>query len=411
MYNRGHADPYAPFPPPPTLSSPRHRFNNYEADEDEEEDEAERRPPAAYHNAYPPAPPTTPQDFWQQQQPQFTGDYAEEHRRTGHYYPSSDQLHHGSHEHLNPQQSGSFYPAPRGPDQFFYDALRPSSLEHKGPPPPPDLIHGPGSSHAAAGEQHLQHAHYPPPIPPAGGAPNPSVHHERPGAHHDYAGPYGGGTQHTSPYATHGSHRSGMEFPPPPAPPLPHSTTQHHHHLPAGQVVTIHCKANPEFHLAVRPQQGVVMVPANPYDSYQLWIQDAAMSTRVKDSTGSPAFALINKATGQALRHAHEDNEQVLLAEYEMGFRDETILWSQSEDMGDGYRCIQMVNKITSNLDALQGDKKSGGIKDGTPVILFKWKKQENQIWKLTPACASHIGPIFVVQIKSTDYALDTLLV
>ncbi|CAN5972067.1 unnamed protein product [Sphagnum jensenii] len=337
MYNRGHADPYAPFPPPPTLSSPRHRFNNYEADEDEEEDEAERRPPAAYHNAYPPAPPTTPQDFWQQQQPHF-------------------------------------YPAPRGPDQFFYDALRPSSLEHKGPPPPPDLIHGPGSSHAAAG-------------------------------------PYGGGTQHTSPYATHGSHRSGMEFPPPPAPPLPHSTTQHHHHLPAGQVVTIHCKANPEFHLAVRPQQGVVMVPANPYDSYQLWIQDAAMSTRVKDSTGSPAFALINKATGQALRHAHEDNEQVLLAEYEMGFRDETILWSQSEDMGDGYRCIQMVNKITSNLDALQGDKKSGGIKDGTPVILFKWKKQENQIWKLTPACASHIGPIFVVQIKSTDYALDTLLV
>jgi hypothetical protein len=77
---------------------------------------------------------------------------------------------------------------------------------------------------------------------------------------------------------------------------------------------------------------------------------------------------------------------QVLLAEYEMGFRDETILWSQSEDMGDGYRCIRMVNKITSNLDALQGDKKSGGIKDGTPVILFKWKKQENQIWKLTPA-------------------------
>jgi len=45
---------------------------------------------------------------------------------------------------------------------------------------------------------------------------------------------------------------------------------------------------------------------------FQLWIQDAAMSTRVKDSTGSPAFALINKATGQALRHAHEDNEQVL---------------------------------------------------------------------------------------------------
>jgi hypothetical protein len=35
------------------------------------------------------------------------------------------------------------------------------------------------------------------------------------------------------------------------------------------------------------------------------------MGTRVKDSTGSPAFALVNKATGQALRHAPADLEQV----------------------------------------------------------------------------------------------------
>lgn len=35
------------------------------------------------------------------------------------------------------------------------------------------------------------------------------------------------------------------------------------------------------------------------------------MSTRVTDSTGSPAFALINKATGQALKHAPGDLEQV----------------------------------------------------------------------------------------------------
>lgn len=35
------------------------------------------------------------------------------------------------------------------------------------------------------------------------------------------------------------------------------------------------------------------------------------MSTRVKDETGSSAFSLINKATGQALRHAPEDLAQV----------------------------------------------------------------------------------------------------
>lgn len=43
----------------------------------------------------------------------------------------------------------------------------------------------------------------------------------------------------------------------------------------------------------------------------QMWIKDERMSTKVTDSTGSPGFALINKATGQALRHAHEEMQQV----------------------------------------------------------------------------------------------------
>lgn len=77
------------------------------------------------------------------------------------------------------------------------------------------------------------------------------------------------------------------------------------------------------------------------------------------------------------------------MVEYEPSTRDESVLWSQSEDMGDGYRCIRLANKITWNLDVLRGDKKSGGIKDGAPVILFPWKKQENQLWKITHACES----------------------
>lgn len=42
-----------------------------------------------------------------------------------------------------------------------------------------------------------------------------------------------------------------------------------------------------------------------------MWIKDERMSTRVTDSTGAHAFALINKATGQALKHAPGDLEQV----------------------------------------------------------------------------------------------------
>lgn len=45
----------------------------------------------------------------------------------------------------------------------------------------------------------------------------------------------------------------------------------------------------------------------------QTWYKDETMSTRVKDETGASAFSLINKGTGQALRHAPEDLKQVSL--------------------------------------------------------------------------------------------------
>jgi hypothetical protein len=205
--------------------------------------------------------------------------------------------------------------------------------------------------------------------------------HEYGGGPYEEGGPYGTVLHQNSPYA---------HAPPPPAPAPVHrggEEQQRHHRVDIpGRLVRIFCKANPNFHVSVRPGKGVVMAPFNPHDEYQVWVKEESMGTRVKDSTGSPAFALVNKATGQALRHAPADLEQVLLADFQLGVQDESLLWSQSEDMGEGYHCIRMVNKITSNLDALQGDKKSGGVKDGTPVILFAWKKQENQVWKIIPA-------------------------
>ncbi|GKF68175.1 ricin B-like lectin R40G3, partial [Tanacetum coccineum] len=34
------------------------------------------------------------------------------------------------------------------------------------------------------------------------------------------------------------------------------------------------------------------------------WIKDETFSTRVKDEEGFPSFALVNKATGQAIKHS-----------------------------------------------------------------------------------------------------------
>ncbi|RRT37689.1 hypothetical protein B296_00043693 [Ensete ventricosum] len=95
-------------------------------------------------------------------------------------------------------------------------------------------------------------------------------------------------------------------------------------------------------------------------------------STKVKDEEGFPSFALINK---------------VRLIHYNPDYLDESVLWSESKDLGDGFRCIRMVNNIRLNFDAFHGDKNHGGVRDGTILVLWEWLKGDNQRWKIVPHC------------------------
>ncbi|PIA48724.1 hypothetical protein AQUCO_01400943v1, partial [Aquilegia coerulea] len=77
--------------------------------------------------------------------------------------------------------------------------------------------------------------------------------------------------------------------------------------------------------------------------------------------------------------------EQVQLVPYNPNAFDESVLWTESKDLGDSYRCIRMVNNIRLNLDAFNGDKNHGGVHDGTIAVLWEWKKGDNQRWKIAP--------------------------
>ena len=48
-----------------------------------------------------------------------------------------------------------------------------------------------------------------------------------------------------------------------------------------------------------------------------------------------------------------------------------------------------MVNNISLNFDAFNGDEDHGGVRDGTIVVLWEWLKGKNQRWKITPYCKS----------------------
>ncbi|KAL2320440.1 hypothetical protein Fmac_029409 [Flemingia macrophylla] len=117
----------------------------------------------------------------------------------------------------------------------------------------------------------------------------------------------------------------------------------------------------------------------------QHWYKDEKFSTRVKDEEGCPAFSLINKATGEALKHSIGATHPVRLIPYKSDYLDESILWTESRDLGDGHRTIRMVNNIRLNVDAFHGDKHSGGVHDGTSIVLWEWNKGDNQRWKIVP--------------------------
>eukprot|EP00262_Sarcandra_glabra_P004082 TRINITY_DN1506_c0_g1_i1.p1 TRINITY_DN1506_c0_g1~~TRINITY_DN1506_c0_g1_i1.p1 ORF type:complete len:291 (-),score=74.44 TRINITY_DN1506_c0_g1_i1:338-1210(-) len=209
------------------------------------------------------------------------------------------------------------------------------------------------------------------------------------------------------------------DYPPPP-PPRPfesepvYSSVQHvshqpdpsefgqekHHRLPfsvfhhkshessevssAKKTVKVYCKAETNHSLTIRDGV-VVLAPADANDEFQHWIKDETFSTRVKDEESFPSFSLVNKATGQALKHSIGPTHPVQLTPFNPDALDESVLWTQSNDLGDGYRCIRMVNNIRLNLDAFNGDKEHGGVHDGTKAVLWEWMKGDNQRWKIVP--------------------------
>jgi hypothetical protein len=82
---------------------------------------------------------------------------------------------------------------------------------------------------------------------------------------------------------------------------------------------------------------------------------------------------------------------------------DESVLWTESRDVGEGFRRVRMVNNIYLNLDAFHGDKAHGGVHDGTEVVLWEWAKGDNQRWKILPWCKYFSSLNFFSFISATD--------
>uniref|UniRef100_A0A0E0QCV4 Ricin B lectin domain-containing protein n=1 Tax=Oryza rufipogon TaxID=4529 RepID=A0A0E0QCV4_ORYRU len=161
--------------------------------------------------------------------------------------------------------------------------------------------------------------------------------------------------------------------------------------LASEPTVRILCRADEAYSLTVR-NGAVCLAPTNPRDDFQHWVKDMRHSTSIKDEEGYPAFALVNKATGEAIKHSLGQSHPVRLVPYNPEYLDESVLWTESKDVGHGFRCVRMVNNIYLNFDAFHGDKDHGGVHDGTTVVLWEWCKGDNQRWKILPWWSKMFG-------------------
>ncbi|KAF8108291.1 hypothetical protein N665_0111s0006 [Sinapis alba] len=285
--------------------------------------------------------------------------------------PPPPGLYH-SQPHFDPYAPPPPAPAPYGSEPQYdpYAPLPPYRsepyMEAPAPPPPP-------FGHVSHVAHHTSEEPYPP-------------DHHRYGAyppHNSSLESYGDstGVVHVSHHSSHQTDMpSGFHYLPVDENRLPDNLAG----LAGRQTVKVYSKAEPNYYLTIRDGQ-VILAPADPSDEAQHWYKDEKYSTRVKDAEGNPCFALVNKATGEAVKHSVGATQPVNLVRYDPDTLDESVLWTQSKDLGDGYRTIRMVNNVGLNVDAFHGDSKSGGVRDGTTIVLWDWNKGDNQLWKIFP--------------------------
>ncbi|OEL22404.1 hypothetical protein BAE44_0016578 [Dichanthelium oligosanthes] len=161
----------------------------------------------------------------------------------------------------------------------------------------------------------------------------------------------------------------------------------------------IQCRASDDLSLTIVDGQPV-LTKADARDDRQLWFKDLTYGAGRTDEAGSPAFALVNKATGEALKHSFGYCCPVRAIKfYPAGYVDESVLWAETKkDLGGGFRLIHMVNNMDYFFDAEEG------ARDGTRLILFRWSRGLNQQWRISPRNSAPAPPS-VAELQLPEHA------
>ncbi|KAJ4762089.1 Ricin B-like lectin R40G3 [Rhynchospora pubera] len=145
------------------------------------------------------------------------------------------------------------------------------------------------------------------------------------------------------------------------------------------QTVAISCRSKEGFNLTIR-NDTVMLAPADPTkDKNQVWVKEISYAKQVKDQDGNPAFALVNKATGKAIKHGFGAGYEVKLGPFDRNNLDPSLLRTESEKEA-GFREIRMQSNTSAVFHAFYVSKQ-----DSDKALLYTQRPKtdsNDQRWK-----------------------------
>ncbi|KAJ4781175.1 Stress responsive protein [Rhynchospora pubera] len=133
-----------------------------------------------------------------------------------------------------------------------------------------------------------------------------------------------------------------------------------------------------------------MLAPADLEDKYQIWIKEISYAKPVKDNDAKPAFALVNKGAGKAIKHGFGPDHLVQLAQFDQNYLDSSLLWTESDEKEPGFREIRMQSNTSAVFHAFyvnQSDSNKALLELRAPISGAK-----DQRWKFQEITLSDVG-------------------
>ncbi|KAE8787683.1 hypothetical protein D1007_38289 [Hordeum vulgare] len=147
-----------------------------------------------------------------------------------------------------------------------------------------------------------------------------------------------------------------------------------------GQNPRFFLKADGDYCLSVL-DGNVLLAPSDPGDERQEQFMFTRIGAPIQDDEGNPAFYLVSKASSLgplALKNTFAQSHPMVLVHLDPNTLDDSLMWTETGDVGDGFSYIRALNKTNTRLN-----NDDGGVQDGTTVVVSEGAKGDYQIWKI----------------------------